>query len=53
MASLFTKSLEIGRELGIYFMNSVDPVRIEGYKVTAFEIFLQSGKVPPAKFSSP
>ena len=28
-------------------MNSVDPVRVEGYKVTAFEIFLQSGKKSP------
>ncbi|MGA2585823.1 MAG: threonine synthase [Candidatus Aminicenantales bacterium] len=38
---LFRKSFEIGRKYGIYFMNSVDPFRIEGYKATGFEIFLQ------------
>lgn len=36
---LFHDSLAIGRELGVYFMNSVDPYRIEGYKVAGFEIF--------------
>ena len=45
--TLFHRSLEIGRELGIYFMNSVDPVRIEGYKVTGFEVHLQLGKRVP------
>ncbi len=51
--SLFFKSLEIGRKLGIYFMNSVDPVRVEGYKVTAFEIFLESGKRAPGSIFVP
>ncbi len=50
---LFFKSLEIGRKLGIYFMNSVDPVRIEGYKVTAFEIFLQCGEKAPGSIFVP
>lgn len=45
--ALFRKSFEIGRSRGIYFMNSVDPFRIEGYKVTGFEIFLQLGSRPP------
>ena len=45
--NLFYRSLEIGRKLGIYFMNSVDPVRVEGYKVTGFEIFRQSGNRAP------
>ncbi|MGD1009804.1 MAG: threonine synthase [Candidatus Aminicenantales bacterium] len=40
---LFYRSLEIGKKLGIYFMNSIDPFRVEGYKVTGFEIFLQLG----------
>jgi threonine synthase len=40
---LFRKSFEIGRRLGIAFMNSVDPFRIEGYKVTSYEIFEQLG----------
>jgi threonine synthase len=44
---LFYRSLEIGKKLGIYFMNSVDPFRIEGYKVTAFEIFLDLGGRAP------
>jgi threonine synthase len=38
---LFYKSFSLGRKHNIYFMNSVDPFRIEGYKVTSFEIFLQ------------
>ena len=45
--TLFYKSLEIGKKKKIYFMNSVDPFRIEGYKVTAFEMFEQfKGKIP-------
>src|SRR4030043_1164672 len=44
---LFASCLELGRERGIYFMNSVDPMRIEGYKVTGYEIFQQlGGRVP-------
>ncbi len=39
-SELFRTSFEIGRKEGIYFMNSVDPVRIEGYKITAYEIFI-------------
>jgi threonine synthase len=46
-AALFRKSFEIGRSRGIYFMNSVDPYRIEGYKVTGFEIFDQLGGRAP------
>jgi threonine synthase len=38
---LFYKSFSVGKKHGIYFMNSVDPFRIEGYKITGFEIFLQ------------
>ena len=45
--ALFRKSFEIGRTYGIYFMNSVDPFRIEGYKATSFEIFLQMEKRAP------
>lgn len=44
---LFQKSLELGQALGISFMNSVDPHRMEGYKLTAFEIFLQLGRRAP------
>ena len=44
---LFAASLDIGRRHGIYFMNSVDPLRIEGYKITGYEIFRQlGGRVP-------
>ncbi len=45
--SLFQASLEVGKRLGIPFMNSIDPFRMEGYKVTAFEIFLQLGRRAP------
>ena len=38
---LFYESFSLGRKHNIYFMNSVDPFRIEGYKVIGFEIFLQ------------
>jgi len=44
---LFRRSFEIGRSRGIYFMNSVDPFRIEGYKATGFEIFIQLGMQRP------
>ncbi|MFC2157668.1 threonine synthase [Acidobacteriota bacterium] len=44
---LFKKSLEIGKRHGIYFMNSVDPFRIEGYKTLSFELYLQFDRSPP------
>jgi threonine synthase len=44
---VFEASLEAGRALGITFMNSIDPYRMEGYKITAFEIFLQLGRRAP------
>ncbi|MDD8030278.1 MAG: threonine synthase [Acidobacteriota bacterium] len=46
-ARLFVKSFEIGRVLSFYFINSVDPYRIEGYKVTSFEIYEQMGGKAP------
>lgn len=45
--ALFNASLAIGKRLGITFMNSIDPYRMEGYKLTAFEIFLQLGRRAP------
>ena len=44
---LFRQSFEIGKKFGIYFMNSVDPFRIEGYKVTGYETFFQLDSRPP------
>lgn len=43
---LFRESYALGRELGIYFANSVDPLRVEGYKLTAFEICQELGAAP-------
>ena len=45
--AVFEASLAIGRRLAIPFMNSIDPYRLEGYKLTAFEIFLQLGRRAP------
>jgi len=45
--TLFRASIGIGRKLGITFMNSIDPYRMEGYKVTAFEIYVQLGRRAP------
>ena len=45
---LFYESLRIGRELGVYFMNSIDPFRVEGYKVTGFEVFAGLGRRLPS-----
>jgi threonine synthase len=44
---LFRRSISLGEENNIYFTNSVDPFRIEGYKVTAFEIFFQLNQRAP------
>lgn len=44
---LFFRSLDLGRKHQIYFMNSVDPFRIEGYKITGFEIYLEFELHPP------
>jgi threonine synthase len=41
------KSFKIGKKHNIYFMNSTDPFRIEGYKVTGFEIFEQLNRKNP------
>jgi len=39
-------SFELGKKLGIYFMNSTDPFRIEGYKVIGYEIHEQLPQCP-------
>lgn len=50
---LFYRSFSHGKKHNIYFMNSVDPFRIEGYKVTAFETFLQLDNRAPRLIFSP
>ncbi|HRD01172.1 MAG TPA: threonine synthase [Candidatus Saccharicenans sp.] len=47
---LFYKSYQLGKRYGIYFANSVDPLRIEGYKLTSFEICQQLGQSPDFVF---
>lgn len=47
---LFYKSYELGKKYGIYFANSVDALRIEGYKLTSFEICQQLGQSPDSIF---
>lgn len=47
------KSFDLGRKHNIYFMNSVDPFRIEGYKVIGLELFLQLDDSPPDYIFAP
>jgi threonine synthase len=44
---LFKRSFDLGQKFDIYFINSVDPFRIEGYKVIGFEIYLGFESQPP------
>jgi len=44
---LYRKSFEIGKKHNIYFMNSTDPFRIEGYKITAWELYHQLNNQAP------
>ncbi len=44
---LFKESYRIGKRVGIYFANSCDPYRLEGYKITSFEIYFQLGERVP------
>jgi len=52
-AALFRESYRLGRKHGIYFANSIDPLRIEGYKVTSYEIFRQLGDRAPRRVFCP
>lgn len=50
---LFAESFSLGRKYNIYFMNSVDPFRVEGYKVIGFEIFFQLNRCAPQFIFAP
>lgn len=47
---LFYQSYELGLKYRIYFANSVDPLRIEGYKLTSLEICQELGEAPDYVF---
>ncbi|TET85058.1 MAG: threonine synthase [Desulfobacteraceae bacterium] len=44
---VYYKALEVGKHLDIYFSISDDPMRIEGYKSLAFEVYEQMEGQPP------
>lgn len=50
---LLHTSFKIGKNQDIYFMNSTDPFRIEGYKITGFEIFDQMNQSCPTHIFVP
>ncbi|MFC2165484.1 threonine synthase [Acidobacteriota bacterium] len=51
--ALMSHSYRLGRKNNIYFMNSVDPFRIEGYKAIGLEIFVQLTSSPPQYILAP
>jgi len=51
--ALMSLSSRIGKRHGIFFMNSVDPFRIEGYKVIGLEVFMQLWSNPPEHILAP
>jgi threonine synthase len=50
---LFLQSYSLGQKFGIYFMNSVDPFRIEGYKVIGYEAYHQLSRQVPQFIFAP
>jgi threonine synthase len=50
---IYQRALDIGREHGVYFSLSDEPMRIEGYKTLAFELVDQLGGEAPDFVATP
>lgn len=52
-SEVYRKALEAGAQYGIYFAVSDEPLRVEGYKTLAFEVFEQLGFGVPEYLAAP
>lgn len=50
---VYNRTSEMGKLFGIYFTISDEPMRVEGYKSLAFEVYEQMGYKPPGYVALP